>query len=78
MERYPLADHVFYVLALLGVGLWTIWRLGAPGCAGRGVPGVPASWSRGVRGRVLGAILVAIGAAFVVLAVLGLMLLSKR
>lgn len=75
MADYTLIDHVFFVLGLLGVGIWSIVVLGAPGFTERGVPYVPPSWSRGLRGRLLGGLLVAIGAAFVVLALLGLGLL---
>lgn len=78
MAETAIVDHVFFVLGLLGVGLWSIVVLGLPGFSERGVPYVPPAWSHGVRGRVLGGLLVAVGAAFVVLALLGFGLLVRR
>lgn len=78
MADTSLVDHVFFVLGLFGVGLWSIVVLGLPGFTERGVPYVPPSWSHGVRGRLLGGLLVAIGGAFVTLSLLGLALLVQR
>jgi hypothetical protein len=78
MEHYPIAEHAFYVLAFLAVGLWTILSLGWPGFTTRGVPAVPPSWGRGIRGRVIGGLLIAIGSTFVILSLLGLALLLPR
>lgn len=78
MADYALVDHVFFVLAFFGVGVWTMFRLGLPGFTERGVPMVPPSWAHGTRGRVLGSLLVVVGGAFVVLSLLGLGLLVER
>lgn len=78
MADYALIDHVFFVVAFFGVGVWTMFRLGLPGFTERGVPMVPPAWARGARGRVLGGVLVVVGGAFVVLSLLALGLLVER
>lgn len=78
MEDYPLVDHVFYVVALFGVGLWSIVWLGARGFTPEGVPCLPPGWASGTRGRLIGGLLIMIGAAFVFLSVAGLYRLMQR
>lgn len=78
MEDYALVDHIFYVGALFGVGLWSIARLGAPGFTAEGVPCLPARWARGLSGRIVGSLLITIGAVFVFLSAAGLFRLVER
>lgn len=78
MEDYAFVDHVFYVVALLGVGLWSIVGLGARGFSPEGVPCTPAWLGQGRAGRVFGALLMLVGGVFVLLSLLGLRLLVAR
>lgn len=78
MLEYRVAEHAFYVLSFCGVGVWTILQLGFPGLVGKGVPFVPPHWSDGLRGRVLGALLCAAGAAFLAISFLALAQLLPR
>lgn len=78
MEDYAIVDHVFYVLALFGVGLWSIVWLGARGFTPEGVPCAPPWLGRGTAGRVFGSFLILVGGAFVLLSLFGLRLLVQR
>jgi hypothetical protein len=72
-------ELLFYVLSLLGVGLWTIVRLGAPGLSKDGaIPFFPERLARGLTGRLFAALLVAIGVGFVLLALAGVRTLLLR
>ena len=68
MKHRPLPEDVYAVLALGGVGLWTILTLGRAGFSPGGIPGLPALISRGRGGRVTGVVLILVGATFVAFA----------
>jgi hypothetical protein len=78
MSDVPIAEHVFAVVALGGVGLWTIFVLGRAGFSPRGVPGLPARVGAGRAGRAAGVALILIGSAFLVLAAVAAVQLAKR
>ncbi len=74
----PIIDLVFYIVALFAVGFWTILRLGLAGVLDRGIPSLPERVARGTPGRIIGVVLVLIGAGFVSLSLMGIFRLVER